>query len=83
MYLSWISLCLSAQDIIQRLAHRVDSGSIAALLRRLQVGVGITGELGVNGQPEGALPRQLDRKFPRGWVLTVRLVATFLILAGG
>ena len=76
-------LCLSAQDIIQRLAHRVDSGSIAALLRCLQVGVGIAGELGVNGQPDrAALPRQLDRKFHAVGAAGHRS-HIFLILAGG
>ena len=76
-------LCLSAQHIVQRLAHRVDSGCIAALLRCLQVGVGIAGELGVNGQPDrAALPRQLDRKFHAVGAAGHRS-HIFLILAGG
>ena len=52
---------LGAQDIVQRLAHGGHSGSIAALLRCLQMRVGIAREFRVDGQPDRAvLPRHLD-----------------------
>ena len=47
------------------------------------MGVGIAGELGVNGQPDRtALPRQLDRKFHAVGAAGHRS-HIFLILAGG
>ena len=56
-------LGLLPQHRLQCLAHGGRRGSVAALQSRLQVGVGVTGELGVDGQPDVAvLPRHLDGK---------------------
>ena len=56
MYLSWMSLASCRSTLYRALRMAAVARRIAALLRSLQVGVGIAGEFGVDGQPDGARP---------------------------